>query len=121
MFPRPGKSFDPVRIPQALRDAGFTPAAIVVVVDGTLIAQGEFPTLDVPGLDHPFVLAGGAEAAALSKRTDLVGKKIRVTGKLHPSHADRPPGLTVENFEPLGEDGLGLGGKVVLRLLRRGI
>ncbi|GBC81598.1 hypothetical protein HRbin10_00710 [bacterium HR10] len=118
MFPQTGKSFDPVLIPKALRDAGFTPTAIVVVVDGTLIAEGEFLTLDVPGLDHSFVLAGGAQADALRKRTDLVGKKIRVAGKLHPSHADRPPGLTVESFEPLREDGLGLGGRMVLRLLR---
>jgi hypothetical protein len=105
VFPRLGKSFDPVLIPRALRYAGFTPAAVMVMVDGTLIAEGEFLTLDVSGSNHTFVLAGGAQADALRKRTDLVGKKIRVTGKLHPSHADRPPGLTVESFEPIARGG----------------
>ncbi|MBI3952191.1 MAG: heavy-metal-associated domain-containing protein [Acidobacteria bacterium] len=99
VFPKPGKSFDPVLIPKVIQDAGFTATEVVVTANGTLVKGGEFPELDVPGLNHPFVLAGGAQAATLRKRTDLVGKRIRVTGKLHPSHADRPPGLTVENFQ----------------------
>lgn len=100
VFPKSGKSFDPVLIPKAIQDAGFTATEVVVTADGTLVKGGEFPELNVPELNHPFVLAGGAQAAALTKRTDLVGKKIRVTGKLHPSHADQPPGLTVEEFQP---------------------
>ncbi|GBC76552.1 hypothetical protein HRbin08_00014 [bacterium HR08] len=119
VFSKPEKSFDPVLIPKALREAGFTATEVVVTAEGTLIKGEEAFTLDVPGLAHPFVLAGGAQADTLRKRTDLVGKKIRVTGKLHPSHADHPPGLTVESFEQLREDGLGLGGKMVLRLVGR--
>jgi hypothetical protein len=98
VFPKPGKSFDPVLIPKAIQDAGFTATEVVVTADGTLVKGKELPELNVPGLNHPFVLAGGAQADALRKRTDLVGKKIRVTGKLHPKHGDQPPGLTVENF-----------------------
>jgi len=98
VFPQPGKSFDPVLIPKAIQDAGFTATEVVVTADGTLTKGEEFLKLDVPGLNHSFVLAGGAQTGALSKRADLVGKKIRVTGKLHPSHAESPPGLTVESF-----------------------
>lgn len=99
MFPKPGKSFDPVLIPKAIKDAGFTATEVVVTADGTLAKRAEFLELDVSGLKHSFVLEGGVQADALKKRADLMGKKVRVTGKLHPSHADRPPGLTVEKFE----------------------
>ena len=99
MFPKQEKSFDPVSIPKAIQDAGFTAAEVVVTTEGTLVKRGEFRELDVPGLKHSFVLEGGAQADALKKRADLVGKKVRLTGKLHPSHADRPPGLTVEKFQ----------------------
>ena len=100
VFPKPGKSFDPVLIPKAIKDAGFSAPEVVAVVDGTLVERKDLRELDVPGLKRPFLLAGGAQAEALRKRADLLGKKLRVTGKLHPSHADLPPGLTVENFQP---------------------
>ena len=74
VFPKPGKSFDPVLIPKAIQDAGFTATEVVVTADGTLAKEEEFLNLDVPGLNHPFVLAGGAQAEALRKRADLVGK-----------------------------------------------
>ncbi len=99
VFPRSGKSFDPVLIPKAIQDAGFTATEVVVTADGTLVKRGELLEIDVSGLKHSFVLEGGAQAEALKKRADLRGRKVRVTGKLHPSHADHPPGLTVEKFE----------------------
>ncbi len=106
VFPKPGKSFDPVLIPKAIQDAGFTAADVVVTAEGTLVKGREFPELNVPGLNRPFVLAGGSKADALSKRPDLVGRKIRVTGRLHPHHADQPPGLTVEDFVETGSRAL---------------
>ncbi len=99
MFPKPGKSFDPVLIPKAIKDAGFTASQVVVVADGTLVEKRAWMEINVPGLAQPFMLAGGAQADALTKRTDLLGKKLRVTGKLHPEHAGGPPGLTVEEFQ----------------------
>ncbi len=101
VFPKPGKAFDPVLIPKAIKDAGFSVPEVIVTADGTLAnKRKDFLELDVSGLRHPFVLASGAQEEALKKRADLLGKKIRVTGKLHGSHADQPPGLTVENFQP---------------------
>lgn len=99
MFPKPGKSFDPALIPRAIQDAGFTAMEVVVMADGTTVKKGQLLELEVPGLQHPFVLNGGAQADALKKRADLVGKNIRVNGKLYLRHADRPSGLTVETFE----------------------
>ncbi len=99
VFPRPGKSFDPVLIPQAIKDAGFSAPEVVASVEGTLVREKEFLELSVPNLKHPFVLAGGAQAEALGSRPDLVGKRVQMTGKLHGSHGDQPPGLTVENFQ----------------------
>lgn len=99
VFPKSGRSFDPVLIPKAIKDAGFTATEVVVTADGTLIKKEKFLQWDVPTLKHPFVLAGGAQADALGKRADLMGKKVRVIGKLHPNHGDLPPGLTVESFQ----------------------
>ncbi len=100
VLPKPGKSFDPVLIPKAIKDAGFSAPEVLVTVDGTEAQKKDLLELQVPGLTHPFVLVGGAQEAALKKRTELSGKRLRVTGKLHPSHADLPPGLTVESFQP---------------------
>ncbi len=45
------------------------------------------------------VLAGGAKVDDLSQEPELLSRLVRVSGKLHPSHADKPPGLTVEAWE----------------------
>ena len=100
VFPKPGRSFDPALIPKAIKDTGFSAPEVVVTADGILVKGKESLELNIAGIKHSFVLAGGAQADALKKRVDLVGKKVRVTGKLHPSHADLPPGLTVETFQP---------------------
>lgn len=100
VFPKKGKSFDPAEISKAIKDAGFSAPEVLATVDGSLRRGEDRLELDVPGLKHIFVLAGGAKEEALKKRADLVGKKIRLTGKLHPSHAGLPPGLSVEDFQP---------------------
>jgi hypothetical protein len=101
VFPKPGRSFDPVLIPKAIKDAGFSAPEVMASVEGTLARKKEFLELNVPNLKHPFVLAGGAQADALGKRADLAGKRVQITGKLHGSHGDLPPGLTVESFQPM--------------------
>ncbi|MFQ5817272.1 MAG: DUF5818 domain-containing protein [Terriglobia bacterium] len=57
--------------------------------------------LAMSGPVRQFVLGGDAQAAELNQRRELLGQKLRVRGTLHPSHADRPPGLTVKSFEVL--------------------
>jgi len=101
LLPKPGKSFDPALIPKAIKDAGFSAPEVVATMAGTLVQSKNGLELNVPGLNHPFVLAGGSQEDALKKRADLVGRKIRLTGKLHPSHGGLPPGVTVETFEPI--------------------
>jgi hypothetical protein len=98
VFPGPGKSFDPTPIPQAIKDAGFSAPEVVVEADGTLAKRNGLFELDVPGLKHPFSLSGGPQMEALGGRTDLVGKEIRISGKLHLGPDDLVPGLTVESF-----------------------
>jgi hypothetical protein len=101
VFPKAGKSFDPALIPKVIRDAGFTAAEVAVVADGTLAARNGALELDVPGLAHPFLLAGGSKIDPLRKRADLLGKKIRVTGTLGSAQDARPPSLAVEDFRVL--------------------
>jgi hypothetical protein len=101
VFPKAGKSFDPALIPKAIHDAGFTATEVTVVVDGTLIGKHGAPQLEVSGLRHPFALVGGSKLVDLNKRAGLLGKRLRVIGNLHPAQANRPPGLSVEDFRPI--------------------
>ncbi len=100
VFPKPGKSFDPVQIPKAIHDAGFTATEVEVVADGMLEARNGSLVLNAAGLNHPFVLAGGSQDGALRKQANLVGKKIRVTGKMRVSLGTSPPTLTIEDYRP---------------------
>lgn len=102
VLPAAGKSFDPTKIPKAVKDAGFTPGEIEVTAAGVLRQQEDSLLLEMSGAVARMVLAGGAKAEELKKRSDLLGKRLRVTGTLHPYHADQPPGLTVERWTLLG-------------------
>jgi hypothetical protein len=98
VLPKPGESFDPTKIPKAVKNAGFTPGPTEVTAVGLLRPENGFLLLQMPGAARRFVLAGGAKAEELKGRADLLEKKVRVTGQLHPSHGDKPPGLTVERW-----------------------
>lgn len=101
MLPAEEKTFDPTEIPRAVKDAGFSPGDIEVSAAGILRLKGDFLQLEMSGRVKEFVLAGGAKVDELEKRSDLLGQRLRVTGKLHPFHADKPPGLTVDAWEAL--------------------
>ena len=58
VFPEQGKSFDPGGIPRVIEEAGFSATEIILSVDGTLVQGEEFLELEVPGLEHPFLLLG---------------------------------------------------------------
>lgn len=63
-----------MKIPSAVKDAGFTPGEIEVTAVGTLLTKGEMLALQLPGVVPEFVLAGGAKADELKNRTDLLQK-----------------------------------------------
>ena len=96
----PGKerSFDPTKIARAVRGAGFTPGEIEVTAAGMLAVENDLLRLEMPGSLPQVILAGGAKAEELGKQRDLIGHQVRVTGILHPSHGDKPPGITVEHW-----------------------
>ena len=99
LSPAEGKSFDPTKIPRAVRKAGFVPHEIEVTAVGRLAIEDDFLLLEMPGPVEQLVLAGGAKAEELRERSDLIGQRLSVTGVLHPSHAEKPPGITVERWE----------------------
>ncbi len=103
VLPAEAKSFDPAKIPKAVKDAGFSPGDIQVTAVGTLTRENDFLLSEMPGPVRKFMLGGGAKAKELKKRRDFLKRRLRVIGKLHPYHADRPPGLTVESFETLSK------------------
>ncbi len=98
VLPAKGKSFDSTKIPRAVKDAGFTPGDVLIVAAGALARKDDLLLLEMSGPVQQFVLAGGTKADELRARSDLLGKRLRVAGKLHPSHAERPPGLAVESW-----------------------
>lgn len=98
VYAQAGKSFDPVLIPKAIKDAGFTARDILVTAVGTLGKGSQFLKLDVPGL-RQFDLAGGARGGEIWRRSDLMGKRVRVTGWLNAGA--NPARLSVESFQPL--------------------
>jgi len=99
LSPAEGRSFDPTKIPRAVRKAGFAPGEIEVTAAGRLTIEDDSLWLEMPGPLERVILASGAKAEELRERSDLIGRRLSVTGVLHPSHADKPPGITVERWE----------------------
>lgn len=100
VFPKASQSFDPARIPKAIKDAGFTATEVRVTAAGTLSARGQQLELSIPGVGTPITLSGGPQAEALKKRSDLVGKRVRITGKLQLGGDKPPTAMGVEEFQP---------------------
>ena len=71
-----------------------------MVADGTLTTKNSTFELEVPGLKHPFILAGGPQASSLKKQSNLAGKRIQVAGKVTVGHGTSPPSLTADKFQP---------------------
>ncbi|MBI4482954.1 MAG: hypothetical protein HY652_08705 [Acidobacteria bacterium] len=99
VLPKPGQSFDPVAVPKAVKDAGFSIPKVEVVAKGKVERFENFLALRVPGLARTFVLEGGSQIGQLKAKPGVIGAEVTVTGVLHPFHGDKPPGLTVEKFE----------------------
>lgn len=96
--PKPGKSFDPALIPKAVKDAGFSAPEVTFTATGRLEQEGSALLLSVPGLRQPFRLSGGEQWSRLEQRTELLGKPVKITGKLQPAKGKAPPGMSVESF-----------------------
>ncbi len=96
-----GRTFDPADIPRAVRDAGFSSPEVEFTARGAVEKQEGWFVLRIPGVRHVFYLEGGAHIGDLKSATALLGKTIQVTGKLHGSHGERPPGMTVEEYAPV--------------------
>ncbi len=99
IHPASGKTFDPAEIPRLIRDAGFSSPEVYFTAKGKLERERDRLALKVPGLRHVFYLEGGPLLNDLKGAGMLLSKTIQVSGKLHASHGNRPPGMTVENFE----------------------
>ena len=104
VLPAAGDSFDPTKIPEAVRKAGFDAGEIRLVAVGKLRQADDLLLLELGGPLPKLVLAGGEQIGELAKRPELLGRNLRITGKLHGSHAGQTPGLTVESWEGLEED-----------------
>ena len=100
VFSKAQKSFDPAQLTRAIKDAGFTATEVVLSANGTLIQREQILELKVPGLEYSLTLSGGSRIQRLTEQSDLVGRKVHVSGSFHPGLSDQVPGMTVEDFRP---------------------
>ena len=98
MFAKNGRSFDPLQIPKAIKNAGFTAAEVVVVAAGTLERTNKGLQLRIPDLAYPFLLLGGDKSAALARGINIAGKRFEITGRLQQQET---PILTVDDFREI--------------------
>lgn len=90
VLPAEKKSFDPAKIPEAIKNAGFSAPTVEIVVRGKVEKWKDMLALRVPGYPQPFVLAGGKQFDDFRKAAP-VGTPVQVTGLLHGSHGDSRP------------------------------
>jgi len=57
--------------------------------------------LRLPGPPHLLILAGGEGIEELKASGPALGSRVRVEGQLHPSHADKPAGMEIDEWEEL--------------------
>ena len=93
-----GESFDPLRFPKALKDAGFAAEEIEITASGTLAIHEQQWRLECDDLPIAVILTEGKGWRDLEKNADLSGKTIRVTGKLDTSDTNEPLRLSVDRW-----------------------
>lgn len=98
---REDESLDPTQIPGAVKDAGFGPGEIRLKARGVLAVHSDLLALRLPSAPGLLVLAGGERFDELEESGLPIGSRVLVEGKMHPSHADRPPGMEVQRWEEL--------------------
>ncbi len=96
-------SIDVASIPEAIREAGFTPGTIEVAAVGTINAEDrKRPLLEVSGTDQEFLLVDISEEMA-EKVTQYAsaGVRVRVSGELrvHPGELDGLEAVRIEAVE----------------------
>ena len=74
------------------------PGEIEVTAVGRLTIEDDFLRLEMSGTVEQLILTGGPKEEELRERS-VIGRRLSVMGVLHPSHADKPPGITVERWE----------------------
>ena len=99
VLPREKKSFDPTRLPKAVKDAGFTPGAIELTAVGTLVWKDGSLGLEMEGALRILTLAGGGKEAELVSRSNLLGQRVAVTGNFQVNQEGRAPTLTVAEWK----------------------
>jgi hypothetical protein len=103
VWPDKDESFDPRGLRKAVSDAGFSAPEVTLTASGVLATEDGELVLKTAGPVSTFLLSGGETVSQMQGRDDLRGQRIRLSGKLHASHPDQPPGLDVERWEVVPE------------------
>ena len=104
VLPKKDRSFDPTRLPKAVKDAGFTPGEIELTAAGKLTAKNGVLRLEMEGPIPALALAGGSQAKELRSQRDLLGRRVTVTGRFAPGGKNQPPSLSIEEWKPVQPD-----------------
>lgn len=99
-----GASIDVARIPQAVREAGFTPGAVEVVAVGRVGPQADGGWRFELGDSDQELLLVNLEGELAERVAALAGSatRVRVTGGVH-FHTDAVPGLEPSAVDEVGE------------------
>lgn len=94
-----GASIDISQIPEAIREAGFTPGRLAIEAVGTLVADGESTVFhDAVADQRMLVVNVPAKLQGKVRHALESGSRVRLTGTIH-FHAEELPGLTPESLE----------------------
>ncbi|MCI0447733.1 hypothetical protein L0152_31535 [bacterium] len=98
VFPKENRSFDPTKIADAIKKAGFSAPRIEIIVKGVLEVGKDGLSLRVLGQPRNFILQGGAKFMEFQKAVSI-GEEARISSTLQESKDNSPPKLSVENFD----------------------
>ncbi|MCI0605460.1 hypothetical protein L0156_20950, partial [bacterium] len=98
VFPKENRSFDPTKIADAIKKAGFSAPRIEIIVKGVVEGSKDGFALRVLGQPRNFILQGGAKFMEFQKAFS-VGEEAHISGTLQESKDNSPPKLSVENFD----------------------
>ncbi len=103
-----GGGFDPSEVREAVRNAGFGPRDIRLKATGRIVTWEGMPALEFPGKPALLILGGGAGFDELENADLPAGSLLWVEGLMHPSHADKPAGMMVEQWRRVVDPSLEL-------------
>lgn len=96
-----GAGLDPMRIVEAVEDAGFDARELHLRVRGSLGKHEGRPALRLPGPPDLLLLEEGEKLDELERAALPEGTRLELEGPLHPAAEERPASIGVDVWREL--------------------